>query len=118
MQSLWWDGAHMPSFSPLGGDRSVDTLIVGGGMAGLLTAYMLRRAGADFMLIDSGRLMGGVSGSTTGKITALHGAVFVGLIRRFGTARTRAYYEANTAAIGEYRSVCDAVGCGIEDRAA
>lgn len=118
MQSLWWDGAHMPSFSPLSGDRSVDTLIVGGGMAGLLTAYMLRRAGADFMLIDSGRLMGGVSGSTTGKITALHGAVFAGLIRRFGTARTRAYYEANTAAIGEYRSVCDAVGCGIEDRAA
>ncbi|CDE05732.1 putative uncharacterized protein [Anaerotruncus sp. CAG:390] len=86
MQSLWWDGAHMPSFSPLSGDRSVDTLIVGGGMAGLLTAYMLRRAGADFMLIDSGRLMGGVSGSTTGKITALHGAVFAGLIRVFGRA--------------------------------
>lgn len=36
MQSLWWDGAHMPSFSPLSGDRSVDTLIVGGGMAGSL----------------------------------------------------------------------------------
>ena len=75
-RSLWRDKTQLPEHMPLDGDITADVLVIGGGMAGLLTAYMLTRAGADCVLVEADRLCGGVSGDTTGKITALHGAVF------------------------------------------
>lgn len=84
-RSLWKDKTQLPEYMPLDGDITADVLVIGGGMAGLLTAYMLTRAGADCVLVEADRLCGGVSGDTTGKITALHGAVFDKLIREFGS---------------------------------
>ena len=109
MESLWQKRASenaIPGYEPLRGDITTDVLIVGGGLAGLLTAHMLWRAGVEFHLAEADRLMSGTSGSTTGKITALHGAVYDRLIREFGTAATRKYYDANTEAANEYRRLC------------
>ena len=41
MISIWEKTAEQPSFSPLDGNRKTDVLIIGGGIAGLLTAYKL-----------------------------------------------------------------------------
>ncbi len=46
MDSIWARTAALPSFGPLEGDLKTDVLIVGGGLAGLLCAYWLDRAGA------------------------------------------------------------------------
>lgn len=116
--SLWQKEAagSIPGFPPLDGDITTDVLIIGGGLAGLLTAHMLRHAGADIHLIEAGRLMGGTSGSTTGKITALHGAVFDRLVREFGAERAKLYYDANAEAIGEYRALAAGADCDFCER--
>ena len=73
MNSIWTATADMPSFAPLDGDLNTDTLILGGGMAGLLCAHYLDRAGVDYALVEAGRLCGGVTGNTTAKLTFQHG---------------------------------------------
>ncbi len=114
--SLWHARTKLPEYAPLNRDISTDVLVVGGGMAGLLTAYMLRRAGVGCVVVEAGRICGGVTGNTTGKVTALHGAVFDKLIREFGADRTRAYFEANTKAIEYYRRLCRDIDCDLEER--
>ena len=72
MDSIWMN-ISLPSFPPLEGDRKTDVLIIGGGMAGLLCAYYLKKAGVDCLLIESDRVAQGVTGRTTAKVTVQHG---------------------------------------------
>ena len=45
-------GGRLPEFPPLRGDVKTEILIVGGGMAGLLTAYHLHRKGVSHVLVE------------------------------------------------------------------
>ena len=51
MESIWSKTASMPAFPCLEGDTRTDILIIGGGIAGLLCAWELDRAGADYLLV-------------------------------------------------------------------
>ena len=73
MTSVWRQTADLPRFPSLEGDLKTEILIVGGGVAGLLCAYFLDREGADYALVEADRICGGVTGSTTAKVTAQHG---------------------------------------------
>lgn len=101
MDSIWTRTADMPRFAPLDGDLKTDALVVGGGMAGLLCAYWLKRAGADCALVEADRLCGGVTGNTTAKLTFQHGLIYSRLLREFGPEKARLYLEANRGGPGE-----------------
>ena len=106
MDSIWKRTAEMPPFAPLDGDLKTDVLIVGGGLAGLLCAYWLNRAGVDCALVEADRLCGGVTGNTTAKLTIQHGLIYDKLLREFGLEKARLYLEANRGALGQYRELC------------
>lgn len=116
MQSVW--NMKMPRFAPLDGDLRTDTLIVGGGIAGLLCAYRLQELGADYALIEADRICGGVTKNTTAKLTVQHGALYQELIRRFGTEFAALYYNANQAALEEYRRLCAKIPCDFREEPA
>ena len=61
MESLWKQTWEHPDFAALEGDISTDVLIIGGGMAGILCAYMLQRAGVPYVLAEAGTLCGGIT---------------------------------------------------------
>jgi glycine/D-amino acid oxidase-like deaminating enzyme/nitrite reductase/ring-hydroxylating ferredoxin subunit len=63
--SLWLDTAPMPSHSPLTGNAEADVCVIGGGIAGLTTAYLLTRAGKRVILLEAHELASGESGRTT-----------------------------------------------------
>ena len=115
MESIWND-ALLPAFAPLEGDQKVDVLVIGGGMAGVLCAHFLRKAGVDYALIEADRVCRGVTGRTTAKVTAQHGLVYQTLLRRFGKERARMYYDANMAAFGEYRRLSRDIPCDFEEQ--
>lgn len=116
MDSIWTQTAGLPRFDPLGGDLKTGVLIVGGGMAGLLCAYRLARAGVDYALVEADRICGGTTKNTTAKLTFQHGLIYDELLREFGPEKTRLYLEANRAALEEYRTLCRDIDCEFEER--
>lgn len=116
MNSLWTQTAHMPGFDPLQSDLKTDVLIVGGGLAGLLCAYLLSQEGVDYALIEADRLCGGITKNTTAKITAQHGLIYDRLIRRFGIEKARLYFQANQTALERYRALCRTMDCDFEEK--
>lgn len=116
MDSIWRRTAEPPQFNPLDGDLRTDVLIVGGGLAGLLCAYLLDRAGADYALVEADRICGGVTGNTTAKLTFQHGLIYSKLLREFGVEKARLYLEANRGALGKYRELCRDIDCDFEER--
>lgn len=116
MESIWRRTADLPRFAPLEGDLKTDVLIIGGGLAGLLCAYWLDRAGADCALVEADRICGGVTGNTTAKLTFQHGLIYARLLREFGPERARLYLEANRAALGKYRELCRDIDCDFQEQ--
>ncbi len=118
MASLWERTWEHPGFPVLDGDMSTDVLIIGGGMAGVLCAHRLHRAGVPYVLVEAKTLCSGITKNTTAKLTSQHGLIYDKLIRRFGVDRARQYLAANEAALREYRALCRDVDCGFEDKPA
>ena len=64
-RSVWAETAELPQAPSLTDDTSADVCIVGAGIAGLTTAYLLSREGAKVIVVDDGPLCGGETGRTT-----------------------------------------------------
>lgn len=116
MDSLWQKTARLPRFEPLDTDLTADVLVIGGGMAGILCAHVLKRAGADCVLVEAGRLCGGVTGDTTAKVTAQHGLIYHRLLEQVGEEGARLYLQANQQAVEEYRQLCRSIECEFEEQ--
>lgn len=114
--SIWANSAQMPTFPRLDGDLKTDVLVVGGGLAGLLCAHRLKQAGVQCALIEADRICGGVTRNTTAKITSQHGLIYAKLLKKFGQEQARFYWEANEAALGEYRHLAGEIPCDFEEK--
>lgn len=112
-RSLWEQTSGRPEFSPLQQDIKTDVLIIGGGLAGLLCAYMLQQSGVDYVLAEERRICSGVTGNTTAKITVQHGLIYDKLIRTLGFEAAQMYLHANQLALESYRKICPDLDCGF-----
>lgn len=116
MESLWEKTASQRSFDRLEGDASCDVLIIGGGLAGILCAYMLKEAGIDYILVEADKICSGVTKNTTAKITSQHGLIYDKLIRKFGVKKAGLYLRANEEALQRYRELCKNIDCNFEEK--
>ncbi|MBM7569899.1 FAD-dependent oxidoreductase [Aquibacillus albus] len=113
-EPYWRESIHIPEFPKLEESIHADIGIVGGGITGITTAYLLVKAGLKVALIDAGRLLNGTTGHTTAKVTAQHGLIYDELIQHIGEEKAKLYYEACTEAmdfiqerINEHNISCD-----------
>ena len=114
--SNWADSTRIPVYPRLTGDLSVDVLIVGGGLAGLLCAWELKQAGIECAVIEADRICRGVSRNTTAKITSQHGLCYDKMIRTFDADTARIYWEANQTALSRYRALSEQFSCDMENQ--
>lgn len=114
--SVWSETTGKPKFERLRGDIKTDVLIVGGGLAGLLCAYMLGKAGVDCVVAEAEEVCGGITKNTTAKITSQHGLIYHKLWKTFGAEKARGYLEANQAALKTYRKLCKTIDCDFEEK--
>lgn len=98
-ESVWLATAPRPTFPTLTGTVRADVVVVGAGIAGLTTAALLQRDGAEVVVVEGGRVAAGTTGRTTGKVTSQHGLVYSSLIADHGEERARTYASANQAGI-------------------
>lgn len=76
MKSVWMDGRLSGGFAPLAGRLDVDTVVVGGGITGVTTAWLLSQAGQRVALLEADTIGAGNTGRSTGN---LYGTVSGGL---------------------------------------
>ncbi len=103
--SLWEGTTPETSYPSLSGTISVDVAVVGGGITGLTTAYLLKEAGVSVAVLEARRIATGTTGRTTAKVTSLHGLIYADLVSRFREEGARLYGEANERAIAEVARV-------------
>ena len=116
MISVWSDTSELPHFESLKKNIKTDVLVIGGGLAGVLCAYMLAENGIDYVLVEANKICGGITRNTTAKITSQHGLIYNKLIREFGVERAQMYFRANEAAIEKYRILCKNIDCDFENK--
>jgi len=113
-RSYWLASAAPPELAAVTELPQVDVAVLGGGIAGVTTAYLLRRAGRTVALVEARRLLGGVTGHTTAKVSAQHGLIYADLRRRFDRATAAAYATGQLAALAWIRSESARLGVDCE----
>src|SRR6185503_5214303 len=81
--SLWLDGVQR-SYPALEGDTTADVAIVGGGIAGIATAYFLAKAGARPIVLEARGVAEAASGRNAGFLLAGVAENFVAASHRYG----------------------------------
>lgn len=114
-ESLWLASMPADSRAPLRGEHHFDVAVVGGGIAGLTTALLLKRQGARVAVIEADRVGGGASGNNTAKVTALQSTVYSKITARHGAPVARGYAEASSAGVDRLAELVEELGidCGL-----
>ena len=116
MKSIWKQDVVLKANSELHHDTSVNTVIIGAGMTGIITAYLLKKKGIDAIVLEAARMGSGQSGNTTAKITSQHGLFYSKMIRKVGRARLKGYAMANEEAIDRFGQIIkdENIDCDFE----
>lgn len=105
MESIWKQQIQLPKRSVLKEDIHIKNVVIGAGMAGLLTAYMLQERGQEVAVLEANTVASGQTGHTTAKITSQHNLIYAYLVEKFGEEKALQYGRANEKAIREYERI-------------
>jgi glycine/D-amino acid oxidase-like deaminating enzyme/nitrite reductase/ring-hydroxylating ferredoxin subunit len=114
--SIWMATADTPSQSRLKESIRTDVCIIGAGMAGLTTAYLLGREGRSVVVVDDGLIGGGMSGRTTAHLSNAYDDRYVEIERVHGAEAARLTAESHTAAIYKISEIAreETIDCDFE----
>ncbi len=85
--------------------KTFDVAIVGGGIVGITLAYFLTKSGKKVIVVEANKILEGVTGFTTAKITSLHTLIYDYLINKFDKKTAKLYADAQQSAIDEIASL-------------
>lgn len=88
------DSAPPVTHPALTGDADADVVVIGGGIAGLSTAWELTEKGLRVALVEADRIAAGVTGYTTAKLSALHTLIYSRLSKDQGVLYARSQQQA------------------------
>lgn len=116
MQSLWSKTVELTGESFALGTGKIKNVVIGAGMAGILTAYFLKRNGQEVIILEAGEIAGGQTKNTTAKITGQHGLIYHNMIKKAGMEKAKGYSMANEAAIKAYKEIIqkEGISCHFE----
>jgi glycine/D-amino acid oxidase-like deaminating enzyme/nitrite reductase/ring-hydroxylating ferredoxin subunit len=114
--SYWIASGGETSYPALDREIHVDVAVLGGGMAGLMTAFLLKRDGARVAVLEAARVAAGVTAYTTAKVSSLHGVHYQSLASSFGEEGARAYGQANEAGIERIGALVEELGIDCDWR--
>ncbi|MEB3367318.1 FAD-dependent oxidoreductase [Saccharopolyspora mangrovi] len=102
-----WLQEQRGEYPPLRGRRSFDVAVIGGGIAGLTTALLLKGEGAAVAVIEADRVASGATGNNTAKATALQSTMCTTIRQHRGTEAAQVYADASTAAVEKIAELGD-----------
>jgi glycine/D-amino acid oxidase-like deaminating enzyme/nitrite reductase/ring-hydroxylating ferredoxin subunit len=112
---LWLEPAE-PRYPALSSSLDVDVAVIGAGITGVTTAYLLKQAGKSVALLESSAVGHGATGYTTAKLTVGHSLVYHRVTESFGEDAARAYARSNQEAIERIAAIVrdNSIDCDLE----
>ena len=114
--SVWMATANTPSQSRLKENIRTDVCIIGAGIAGLTTAYLLAKEGRSVVVLDDGAIGGGMTGRTTAHLTNAFDDRYVEMEKMHGEHGSRVIAHSHTTAIDKVEEIVreEQIDCGFE----
>jgi glycine/D-amino acid oxidase-like deaminating enzyme len=106
--SLWAQSLER-GYPAVSEDRSVDVVVVGAGIAGLLAATLLSQTGREVLVIERDVVGGIATRNTTAKVTALQGTVLSGIASARNADAALAYAAAQVDAVHGLKALIEAM---------
>ena len=104
-KSLWMDIDVAPNARPMQGDRECDIVVIGSGIAGISTAYELAIEGERVIVVDRGKIAGGITARTTAHLAPLCDDLTSAMIGLRGEEISRLFYESQAAAVDRIEEI-------------
>jgi glycine/D-amino acid oxidase-like deaminating enzyme/nitrite reductase/ring-hydroxylating ferredoxin subunit len=100
--------------------KNYDILIIGAGLTGLTTAYLLKDAGYKICVIEGSKIGYGTTGYSTSKMTVQHDLIYDYLIKNFSFDEARQYYKANNEGIKLLKKIIadNNIECDLKEQTA
>jgi glycine/D-amino acid oxidase-like deaminating enzyme/nitrite reductase/ring-hydroxylating ferredoxin subunit len=114
--SYWMDTTASTAYPAAPDGLEVDVAVIGGGIAGLCTAWEVGTTGRSVAVLEADRIAAAVTGHTTAKLTALHTLVYAHITKTMGDDAARLYARSQLDAIE--RVADSGIDCDLERRPA
>ena len=114
--SIWLETAYPDRFAPLNENTAAEVCVIGAGIAGMTTAYLLAREGKTVVLIDDGRPGCGQTGVTTAHLSNEIDDSYQEMHRLHGQHGARLAYQSHRAAIDRIEAIVqlEDIDCDFE----
>jgi len=114
--SVWAATADVPQFAPLAEDAETDVCVVGAGIAGMTTAYLLTRAGKRVLVLDDGPIAGGETGRTTAHLSWALDDFYTEIEKMHGPEGARIAAESHRTAVDRIEQIVrdERIDCDFE----
>ena len=108
--------ANTPSQPRLKENIRTDVCIIGAGIAGLTTAYLLAQEGRSVVVLDDGVIGGGMTGRTTAHLTNAFDDRYIEMEKLHGADGSRLIAESHTLSIDKVQAIVreEQIDCGFE----
>ncbi|HKP37310.1 MAG TPA: FAD-dependent oxidoreductase [Pyrinomonadaceae bacterium] len=115
-ESVWMATSNPPLNDPLKENTTANVCVIGAGIAGLTTAYLLARAGKKVIVLDDGPIGGGMTARTTAHLSNALDDRYYELERLFGEEGSRLAAQSHTAAIDQVETIVreEKIDCEFE----
>src|SRR5687767_9917777 len=116
MTTSLWLTKKLPTFPKVTRPAKFDAVVVGGGITGITTAYLLKQAGYTVALVERDRCAGVDTGHTTAHLTYVTDLRLSKLVQYFGEDHARAVWDAGHAAMQQMEEIVASQGIDCDFR--
>ena len=114
--SIWMTTAEVPDQPVLTENTHADVCVIGAGIAGMSTAYMLTRAGKSVVVVDDGPIGGGQTARTTAHLSNTLSYRYHELEQIHGKEGAKLIAQSHTTAINTIEAIAtqENINCNFE----
>ncbi len=98
-KSIWIEESKETNYPELNKNEKADVCVIGGGIVGAVTAYLLAKNGASVIVLEKDKVCMGVTANSTAKLTSQHGLFYKYLEDEYGLEYAKKYLESNEEGI-------------------
>ncbi len=115
-QPPWQHEKNKYAYPSLEKDEDTEVVIIGGGITGVVTGYLLTKAGREVILLESDRIGSGSTAYTTAFITQIIDTPLTELVKLFGPDNAKLIWESGKEAIREIETISskEEIDCEFE----